>query len=257
MQIVSIADRGAAGAGLHYERMLAAIGTPRFGSTVRQALSAETGRVRRLYLFEATGRTASDLHYSFCEPELRELFPVYSKLYLPLDPVGDAYRSTPRQGDMVLQRVQPADIASAGFRRCIFDEPRIAERATVVQRGEDSWRAISVARHRSDGCFSDAEVSAIVALACLALPMLPLNRRRARCAGPPTVAQLEERFAEVCPQLTPRQAEVCARAAIGMTVEATALDLAIARTSVLTHRKRAYQRLGVTSPFELSALVWH
>jgi len=42
-----------------------------------------------------------------------------------------------------------------------------------------------------------------------------------------------------------------------MTVEATALDLGIAKTSVLTYRKRAYQRLQVTSPFELCALVTH
>ena len=51
--------------------------------------------------------------------------------------------------------------------------------------------------------------------------------------------------------------EVCARAAIGMSVEATALDLGIGKSSVLTYRQRAYQRLQVTSPFELSSLVTH
>ena len=40
-----------------------------------------------------------------------------------------------------------------------------------------------------------------------------------------------------------------------MSVEETALDLAIAKTSVLTYRQRAYQRLGVTSPIALCALV--
>ena len=42
-----------------------------------------------------------------------------------------------------------------------------------------------------------------------------------------------------------------------MSVEATALDLGIGKTSVLTYRQRAYQRLKVTSPFELCALVTH
>jgi len=71
------------------------------------------------------------------------------------------------------------------------------------------------------------------------------------------VSQLEERFAERHAELTLRQRQVCARAAVGMTVEATALDLGIAKTSVLTYRKRAYQRLGVTSSIELCALVSH
>ena len=42
-----------------------------------------------------------------------------------------------------------------------------------------------------------------------------------------------------------------------MSVEATALDLGIGKSSVLTYRQRAYQRLNVTSPFELSSLVTH
>jgi len=57
--------------------------------------------------------------------------------------------------------------------------------------------------------------------------------------------------------LTRREREVCARAAVGMTVEATALDLGISRTTVLTYRQRAYARLGVTSPIELRALITH
>jgi DNA-binding CsgD family transcriptional regulator len=40
-------------------------------------------------------------------------------------------------------------------------------------------------------------------------------------------------------------------------VEATALDLGIAKTSVLTYRRRAYHRLSVTSPYQLCSLVSH
>jgi hypothetical protein len=42
-----------------------------------------------------------------------------------------------------------------------------------------------------------------------------------------------------------------------MSVDATAADLGIAKTSVLTYRQRAYQRLQIASPFELCALVTH
>jgi DNA-binding CsgD family transcriptional regulator len=42
-----------------------------------------------------------------------------------------------------------------------------------------------------------------------------------------------------------------------MSVEATAVELGIGKTSVLTYRQRAYQRLRVTSPIDLCALVTH
>jgi len=126
----------------------------------------------------------------------------------------------------------------------------------VIQRGQDRWRVITVARHADDGCFSDVELDGLVGLSCLALPMLPLNRRgNAAAPAPLSVAQLEDRFGSRFTQLTTRERQVCARAAVGMTVEATALDLQIAKTSVLTYRQRAYQRLNVSSPFELCSLV--
>ena len=110
----------------------------------------------------------------------------------------------------------------------------------------------NLARHEDTGPFAQGELEQVVALARLALPMLDVA---SRIAGPPGVGELEQRFADQRRSLTRRECEVCARAAVGMTVEATALDLGISRTSVLTYRRRAYFRLGVTSPIELRALV--
>lgn len=240
-----------------YERLLSTIGTEEFGSTARDSVMSVTAGARRIYLFEATGRLDTTLQYFFGEPGLAELFPAYLKSYLRLDPVYDAYRAAPACSDVALQRVRPADIASPGFRRRIFDDAGIIERVSVIQRGPDSWRVMNVARHISDGCFSDTEIGSLVCLACLLLPMLPLNRKRGSGRLTLTVAQLEERFASRFGNLTTRERQVCARAAIGMSVEATALDLGIGKTSVLTYRQRAYLRLKVTSPFELCALVTH
>jgi len=240
-----------------YERMLRAIGTEEFGETVRDSVVSVTGGARRVYLFEATGRENSSLQYYSGEPGLVDLFPAYLKWYLRLDPVGEAYRAAPRIGDVALQRVRPSHIRSPEFRRRIFDDAGIVERLSIIQRGPDAWRVMNVARHASDGLFSDGEIASLIGVACLALPMLPLNRDRIASTSPLTVGQLESRFARRFGELTLRERQVCARAAIGMSVEATALDLAIARTSVLTYRRRAYQRLGVASPCELSALVCH
>jgi DNA-binding CsgD family transcriptional regulator len=243
--------------GVVYEKLLAAIGTQEFGEIVRDSVMSLTAGARRIYLFEAAGRENSSLQYFFGEPGLAELFPAYRRWYLPVDPVGDAFSAAPERSDVAMQRVRPSDIAARGFRRRFFDDAGIVERISIIQRGEDDWRGINVLRHASDGHCSDQELGALIGLACLVLPMLPLNRTRKTASPPVTVAQLEERFARRHCSLTGRERQVCARAAIGMSVEATALDLGIARTSVLTYRQRAYQRLGVSGPFGLSALVTH
>ncbi|HET8696195.1 MAG TPA: helix-turn-helix transcriptional regulator [Gammaproteobacteria bacterium] len=243
--------------GGHYERLLAAIGTERFGPTVRGSVLSLTAGARRIYLFEATDREHTSLHYFSGEPRLAELLPAYQRWYLARDPLGDAFSAAPHSSNVAMQRVRPADIASPGFRRRFFDDAGIVERISMVQRGADAWRGMNIVRHAADGLCSDDELSSLIGLACLVLPMLPLNRSRTAGVRPVSVTQLETRFAERYPCLTRRERQVCARAAMGMSVEATARDLRIGKTSVLTYRQRAYQRLGVASPFELCALVAH
>ncbi|MCP5145242.1 MAG: helix-turn-helix transcriptional regulator [Gammaproteobacteria bacterium] len=240
-----------------YEQLLGAIGTDEFGDTVKDSMQKVTRGVRRLYLFEANGQQENVLQYYSCEPEVVDLFPTYCRWYQHLDPLSDAYLAAPECSDVALQRIYPDDIESIGFRRRFFDDAGIVERVGIVQRGNDAWRGMTVARHAREGRFSDEELDALVGLACLTLPMLPLNRKRGPSAPPLTVDQLEDRFGRRYQQLTRRERQVCARAALGMTVEATARDLGIARTSVLTYRQRAYQRLQVNSPCELCTLVTH
>jgi DNA-binding CsgD family transcriptional regulator len=237
-----------------YERLLATIGTDAFGAEVRSSVFSMTAGARRIYLFEAADRETSSLHYFFCESKLVNLFPAYKRWYMRQDPIGEAFSATPESNDIALQKVRPADIASRSFRRRFFEDAGIIERVSVVQRGVDAWRGISIARHTSHGYCSDDEIRSLIGLACLALPMLPLNRTQ-KPRPRLTVTQLETRFADRYTTLTSRERQVCARAAMGMSVEATAQELGIAKTSVLTYRQRAYQRLSVKSPFELSGLV--
>jgi DNA-binding CsgD family transcriptional regulator len=241
--------------GAAYERLLATLGSDKFGPTVRDSVLSLTAGARRIYLFEATGREESSLLYYSGEPHLAELFPAYLKWYLARDPLCDAYCAAPHRSDVATLRVRPEDIDSTGFRRRIFEDSGIVERLSVIQRGPNAWRVINVARHESDGCFSDEEVASLVGLACLVLPMLPLIRHSQALAQPVSIARLEERFAARCAALTERERQVCARAALGMSVDATAEELCIGRTSVLTYRQRAYQRLNVASPLQLRALV--
>ena len=240
--------------GAIYERLLETAGTDQFGAAIHDSVMTVTGGARRIYLFEATGRETSDLQYFFGEPRLEAMLPAYSQHYHNIDPVCDAYSAAPCLSDIAIQRIRPPDISCDEFRRRFFDQAGIVERVSIIQRGSHAWRVINVARHRSTGLFTDGELDALVGLARLALPMLPLNRRRA-LARLPSAQHAETRLRHLFPNLTRREREVCARATIGMSVEATALDLGIGKTSVMTYRKRAYHRLGISSVHELSTLA--
>ena len=240
-----------------YERLLGSLGSGGLGGTVRDCVETLTAGVRRIYLFQATSPDEDALSYFHCEPQIAVLFPAYAEQYKQLDPIRDIYGSAIRPGTMALQRIKPADIRSAAFRRRFFDEAGIVERVSIVQRGKDSWRGMNLARHASEGTFSDRELDNKVALARLAWPMLPISMSNASSTAVLSPAQLEERFGIRCASLTQRERQVCARAALGLSVEATSIELGIAKTSVVTFRQRAYRRLGVTSPYELLGLVAH
>lgn len=60
------------------------------------------------------------------------------------------------------------------------------------------------------------------------------------------IGKIEGQLGAVFADLTDRERAVCARTMVGMTAEAIALDLGIAPSSVLTYRRRAYERYQIT-----------
>ena len=61
-----------------------------------------------------------------------------------------------------------------------------------------------------------------------------------------SIAKIETRLGLIFGCLTQRERAVCARTMVGMTAEAIALELGISITSVLTYRRRAYERYRIT-----------
>src|SRR5690606_4359226 len=66
-----------------------------------------------------------------------------------------------------------------------------------------------------------------------------------------------KRVEQVAPCLSEREAEVCAGIALGMNSEGIGLTLGIKLSTVQTHRKRAYARLGISSQNELLKLLFN
>ncbi len=258
MKILPISGVQASGPVLRaYETALAALRGPDFEAAVvdsfRGALTWE-----RLYLYQGAANEESALRMARYEPSLAPLVPIYQRDYMRTDPLNRAVQALDDHTHTIALRLEPADIAEEGYRRIFFEDREIVERVSILQRSKRGWRGVNIARHRRAGRCTASELSVFASLGQLILPLVDTHFELPEAAPwRENLTDIEVRFQQGFPVLTERERQVCARAALGMSVEATALDLGIGRTSVLTYRRRAYGRLQVTSPYELAALVLH
>ena len=70
------------------------------------------------------------------------------------------------------------------------------------------------------------------------------------------VLVFHDRLRQIDAGLTKRELSVCALALAGTTIEGTALNLGLKNTSVITYRKRAYGKLGISSINEMFSLIY-
>jgi DNA-binding CsgD family transcriptional regulator len=163
-----------------------------------------------------------------------------------------------RSGVAVL-RLQRDAIARADYRESCFARAGLLERLTVAAADEGQLVLLNLYRHEPSGPFAAEEIAAIdqlsrflAALAIKhvgALGMLLRSRERGD-----RIAALAARLHALDGRLTLRERDVLSRVMLGVTSEGIALDLGIGLNTVLTYRKRAYARLGVTSQAELFSL---
>jgi DNA-binding CsgD family transcriptional regulator len=239
-----------------YEGALRAAGHAGFydvlSRSIRQALPVD-----RLYLIRGSTR-ASPL---IAEGEAGKPFvsgETYVRQFLPADPLQAAIDAGSGDDAVLRLLVAPRDIRVPAY-RTMLERAGVTERLSYLRRTAKGWWCMTLVRRRPAGPFTDGELDWLGGYFRLLLPMIELDG--ALPAPPATsadrIAQLEERFARRHPELTRRECQVCARAAIGISIEGAALDLGIGIASVLTYRQRAYRRLAVGSAFELARLVMH
>jgi DNA-binding CsgD family transcriptional regulator len=241
-----------------HEAVVEVLGSEKFVETATAAVESLT-HVDRFYVFDICdhGRQMRPLIHR-CEPEKPHVaHGMYVRQFLPTDPVKRAIDIVDESPATWCVRVEPSDIVAERYRQMLVSSG-IVERVSFLRQVRNGWRCMTVARRSESGAFEDGELELVGGFARLLMPMIERNGALAGQTPQSTEAtidELEARFARLFPVLTPRERETCARAAVGMTAEGAALDLGIGVASVLTYRKRAYQRLGVSSAYELARLV--
>lgn len=147
------------------------------------------------------------------------------------------------------------DIPTASYRTWCYDRAQIADRLSLVSRTNQGMSfSVSFYSGRPRGVLSNSEREALlgflpyvraVSLRHLELRSDSLDLATAR-------AKIIERF----PELSRREADVAAGVVTGLTAQEMADWLGIAPTSIITHRKRAYERLGVSNQRELLRIFY-
>lgn len=155
-------------------------------------------------------------------------------------------------------KIEIGDIRDQQYRHC-FENTHVQERLSFFSRLGSDLHQLCVYRGARKQTFSSLELTHFSTLATLVLATASKHERLSHDAADiPRHLDLEaiERCLEYLPGgLSRREREVCSRAAAGKTIEGTALDLDIRKTSVVTYRQRAYQKLGISRQNELVALV--
>jgi DNA-binding CsgD family transcriptional regulator len=174
-----------------------------------------------------------------------------------VDPSLSAIKGRPLQSAFVV-RMQIDDIQDRQY-RCCFGETHVQERLSYFCSDGSDLYQLSVFRRVGLRPFSSSDMAQFSGLAQFVVASAIKHEMfRQAAAGMQRHMDLDaiEHLLRYVPgDLSRREVQVCARVIAGMTIDQTAIDLAIKRTSVVTYRQRAYGKLHISRQNELVALV--
>lgn len=234
-----------------YEALVEAAGSPAFGDVLLQIADAHAG-VDEVFGYCCDGEGAPvPIAFSGRVGSAQTRVSLYAERFHAFDPLMRERLVEDNNGPTHAYRIAAGDIPNSQYRRECFDTGRLAEKVSFAR-----WRAgrrFILSFYRASG----RPAVSPEALASLADMTLPLLRKQLELAsdesGLPLLERLLRRMERIYPEMTLREREVCARTLIGMTAEAIGLDLDIKPSTVLTYRRRAYERFGICNANQLMA----
>ncbi|WP_293370389.1 helix-turn-helix transcriptional regulator [Nevskia sp.] len=156
-------------------------------------------------------------------------------------------------------RVDVKQLPDHGLRELVYRRKQVRERLLICGRRAEDGYCLSIVRTDEQETFSAAELAELSALADTLVAIISKHASIAGSSAPllplASVALIESCIASSPEPLPRREAEVCARFLYGMSSAGISVDLGIGAETVTTYRKRAYQRLGLSTRREL--LVWY
>jgi DNA-binding CsgD family transcriptional regulator len=184
-----------------------------------------------------------------------ECFAIYRRRYWRSDQATriaqHLRRETQACAPITALHFQPGDIPVAAWRNEIYEREHLADRLSFLYSPlPHTAFAINLYRDETLGRFQSAEIERLLAVAPL-LKQVHQGALRLGDAAPDhrrstavRIARAQAALQAQAPALSPRELQVCARIACGISADGIAAELDVAPSTVLTLRKRAYAKLA-------------
>jgi len=235
--------------------LILSIGTGHFSRTLFEDLQRMLD-LRQMVVYRF--RPGAPVELLFAESDndddnMRRAIDVYCNHLGPQDPIRPSlYPAHERQ--MVIHHVRAEDIESASFRHELYRVQNLASKIAIVVRRPNDSIVVSLFRGDDTGALSDEEWDHLNRSAGYIAAAV---ERHVDLLNTPRIIDWSEMLGSIDdgPPLSRQEIMVCSQILDGYFNEAIALKMGISVHSVITYRRRAFSKLGVTSQNELFSLL--
>ena len=191
-------------------------------------------------------------------PVARRIAAKYIQDYWSLDPVNRIIETEPRMGQGATIRLRSNEIENTSYQQDCYRSVRLIDRISIVKSQAGEIIRLNFYRNDTEGRFTDADLHAVSKLGSLLIETLRKHdhiRPALNCDD--RFEQYCARLCHIAPQLSRREIHVCAEIVRGLSSVAIASSLGLSINTILTHRRRAYAKLKISSQNELSHILLH
>jgi len=190
------------------------------------------------------------------KPVARMVAEKYLKHYWRHDPANLVCGRNASRSYEIAVRVFSHDIDHDAYRYDCYSSVDLVDRFSIIRRQGEETTRLNLYCNAQRGRFGSADFAPVLECADVVFALLAKHDAERLAAGGSGEADvLARRLRRIMPQLARRELDICVGIMQGKSSEAIALALGISVNTVLTYRKRAYARLGITSHNELMRLV--
>lgn len=241
-------------------KMLATLGTQDFGrSLMAAAHELIAADYCSLFMFDAGGSPVC-LATNGIKSDRLAIYAAdrYAKKHWRTDPTLLELKGR-RSSDALLIAGLSREYSSGAYRRDCVDALQIGDRMTFLFGDDRRFLRLSFYRYAVNRAFGEAERAIAWDSAEFFRCATTRHRSLTSQAGidhleaVTSCRAMRARLLALHPGLSPREVEVCALILQGLSTDVIALQIGIGKTSVITYRKRAYAKLGISTQSQLFA----
>jgi DNA-binding CsgD family transcriptional regulator len=239
-------------------KLIGAIGTPAFERAML-ALAGPTLRCAHLTAFSVSKRHQPRVLIAINDggvPTAPRIAAKYLQDYWALDPANKVIEAEPRLGSGATIRLDSDEIKHPAYLRDCYRAVRLVDRLSIVKSQGAEIIRINFYRDSSRGRFADSDLDVISGLADVLTEIVRKHDHvRPALSKEERQAQYCARLSAYAPRLSSREVQVCVEIVSGFSSEAIAGRLGLSVNTILTHRRRAYAKLSISSQNELSHIL--